>query len=275
MVSKKKLTHFPYEHGGLKLRDFKLSSISLKTFWARAIMKEYSGQKPMWLQILEYFLTLEVLNIKYLFEICHSDLTKIAYKLKEHSNFWSNTIYEIAQVIEEIENETTFLTELLLFGGRFAKLTNNKNLSIFGCHSISFRNFLDAGVSKVQDMARETAFQDLVNCKKFKKSSDFPTLNITFESSNSLLLSLSRFANKTLEDMGLYPNLEFIQLQKKNYIQEFYQKHERGCSQVYKLLLKAYLRDNCIKPPPALATASLSYNFNFNQKKWQDSLKYV
>ena len=42
---------------------------------------------------------------------------------------------------------------------------------------------------------------------------------------------------------------------------------------MYKLLLKAYLRDNCIKSPPALATASLSYNFN--QKKWQDSLKYV
>ena len=79
-------------------------------------MKDYSGQKPMWLQILEYFLTLEGLKIKYLFEIGHSDLKKIADKLKKHSNFWSNTIYEIAQVIEEIENETTFLTELPLFG---------------------------------------------------------------------------------------------------------------------------------------------------------------
>ena len=29
---KKKSTHLPYEHGGLNLRDFKLSSISLNTF---------------------------------------------------------------------------------------------------------------------------------------------------------------------------------------------------------------------------------------------------
>ena len=95
---KKKLTHLPYEHGGLNLRDFKLSSISLKTFWVRVIMRDYLDQKPMWLQILEYFLTLEGLKLKYLFEIgySHSDLKKIAYKLKEHSNFWSNTIYEIA-----------------------------------------------------------------------------------------------------------------------------------------------------------------------------------
>ena len=75
--------------------------------------------------------------------------------------------------------------------------------------------------------------------------------------------------------MGLYPNLKFIQMQKKNCIQEFYLRHDRGCLQTYKLLLRAYLRDNHIKPPPALSTASISYNFNFNQKKWQDSLKYV
>ena len=93
---------------------------------------------------------------------------------------------------------------------------------------------------------------------------------------NSLLLSLSKFVNKTLDEMGLYQNFGFIQLQNKNCIQEFYLRHENGCSQTYNLLLRAYLRDNHIKPPPALATASVSYiNFNFNPKNWQDSLKYV
>jgi len=92
---------------------------------------------------------------------------------------------------------------------------------------------------------------------------------------NSLIMSLSKFVNKSLNEMSLYPNLEFIQVQKKNCVQEFFLKHEKGCSHAYKLLLKAHLRDENIKPPPALATASISYIFLFDQDKWQKSLRYV
>jgi hypothetical protein len=78
---KKKLTHLPYEHGGLNLRSFKLSSISLKTFWARACMKDYSGQTPIWLQILEYYLNIEGFKVDYLFKVGYNDLRKIAKKM--------------------------------------------------------------------------------------------------------------------------------------------------------------------------------------------------
>ena len=75
--------------------------------------------------------------------------------------------------------------------------------------------------------------------------------------------------------MGLYHNLEFIQIMKKNCIQEFFLRHERGCSDSYKLLMKAHLRDENIEPPRALSTASASYNFPFKQKQWIDSLKNI
>ena len=78
---------------------------------------------------------------------------------------------------------------------------------------------------------------------------------------------------KTFNKMELYPYLEFIQIMRKKHVQEFFSRRERGCSDSYKLLLKKHLRDEKIKPPQAPFSASASYNFPFNQQKWQNSLK--
>ena len=115
-----------------------------------------------------------------------------------------------------IKNGIDHLTELPLFGGRFSTLTHNSKLSIFGPHRETFLNLIDAGINKVQDLARDTIFRDYQNCTHFKTRIGLYGIDTTLRSMNSLLLSLSRFSKITLKEMGLYTNLEFIQIMNKN-----------------------------------------------------------
>ena len=99
----------------------------------------------------------------------HSDLREIADRLEPISHFWSCTFHKISKIIKEIELNSDDFLSLPLFGGRFAKLCENPNLSIFGIHSQEYKALIINDLSKPQDFGKDTMFKKLKKTVKHSK----------------------------------------------------------------------------------------------------------
>ena len=121
----------------------------------------------------------------------HNDLSEIANRLEPISNFWSNTFHKISKIIKEIEINSDDFLSLPLFGGIFAKLCGNPNLSIFGTYSQEFKALIQNSLSKPQDFGKDTIFKK--NKKNVKYIKPGPNINISSQAYTSIVASLSHF----------------------------------------------------------------------------------
>ena len=125
----------------------------------------------------------------------------------------------------------------------------------------------------VQDMGSSSEIRDMVDCCRFKQRGDLNNVNMTPMSLISLYSSLSKFKNTSLQALGLYPNMEYIPMKRINCIEEYLTRNQKGCGDVYKLLLNSHIEDNHFKTPPALQTARNDYNFPFKEEEWMSALR--
>ena len=64
-------------------------------------------------------------------------------------------------------------------------------------------------------------------------------------------------------------------MKKTNCIKEYLTKNQKGCGDVYRLLLNSHIEENHFKTPPALTTARNDYNFPFGENEWMEALRNV